>query len=118
MSRSSSNDYAGLKKLAFRMTTVGDVMNAMNADMTMDAFQRRKVIDEINSRRIDVKTPASRLPYLLGGGIAGNIVSRYLGAGGVLRSVGTVVGAAVGNSLYNSRHPSRNEFRGYRIHTY
>lgn len=112
------DDFSGLTKLAFRMTTVGDVINAMNADMTANAFQRRQAIDEINRRHIDVKTPASRLPYLIGGGAAGNFIARYLGFGGVMRTVATMAGAAVGNSVYNRKHPDPNVFNGYRIHTY
>ncbi len=70
----TEDDYRGLLKAAFRMNTVGDVINAMNADMSMSPFQRRQVLDEINRRHIDVKQPASRLTYLLAGSVVGNIV--------------------------------------------
>ena len=118
MTESDDIGFGGLAKAAFGMATVGDVMNAMNADYTCDVFRRRKAIDEINRRGIDVKTPASRLPYLLGGGAAGNFVAWYLGVGGVLRAVATAGGALIGNSVYNGRNPDPTSVRGYRIHTY
>lgn len=112
----ADQDYRGLVKVAFRMNTVGDVINAMNADMSISPFQRRQVIDEINRRRIDVKQPASRLTYMLAGSVVANIVARYMGAGGVMRGIATVAGAAVGNHLHNKRDP--NVVNGYRMHVY
>ena len=58
---------------------------------------------------MNVNAPASRLPYILGGGIAGNYVSKWLG---VNNTLGILGGALVGNSLYNRQYPDPNKLSG------
>lgn len=113
----TDEDYRGLVKVAFRQT-VGDVINAMNADMTANAFTRRQALDAINRSHLSVKDDAQRLMYSLGGGVVANFVARYLGAGWPLRAVATAVGAHVGRNIYNKVHPNTNSVLGYSMRVY
>jgi hypothetical protein len=106
--RYTDEDYRGLMKVA-QARTVGDFMNFANQDFSLSPFTRRAMFDRLNANNVDVKEPASRLPYILGGGIAGNYVARWLGLN---NTVGMIGGAIVGNSLYNRRHPDPNRLSG------
>lgn len=98
-------NFTGLLKIAgLRPYTVGDFMHAWNADLDADQQARRSAFGAINSHGIDVKQPASRLPYVLGGGIVGRQAAKYLGAGPFWKNVATVGGALIGNNMYNNRY--------------
>lgn len=98
-------DFSGLLKIAFAGQTVGDFMNAWNSDLSANASVRQQAFQRINNAGLDVKQPASRIPYILGGGIIGNAAAKYLGANSFWRGVATVGGAMYGNSVYNKKHP-------------
>ena len=104
----TDRDYEGLKKIA-AAKTVGDFMNFANQDFSLSPFTRRAMFDQINRNHIDVKENASRLPYILGGGIAGNYVSKWLGFSQPLGMIGCAI---VGNSLYNRQHPQPGVLQG------
>lgn len=106
--RYADDDYRGLMKIA-QARTVGDFMNFANQDFSLSPFTRRAMFDQINRNHVDVKEPASRLPYLLGGGIAGNYVARWLGFN---KPLGMLGGALVGNSLFNRQHPQPGVLQG------
>lgn len=110
----SDEDYRGLVKIAFGKT-VGDVINDINADVMADPFSRRRALDAINRSGLDVKSDASRLMYIVGGGAVGDTIARYLGAS---RLIGRVAGAVVGNSMYNRSHQDPRRINGYTIRTY
>lgn len=86
-------------------TTVGDFMNRWNADIYANQSARRSAFDRINAAGIDVKQPASRLPYIIGGGVIGRAAASYLGANPFWKRVATIGGAVYGNKLYNKEHP-------------
>ncbi len=104
----TDTDYRGLVKIA-AAKTVGDFMNFANQDFSLSPFTRRAMFDQINRNNVDVKENASRLPYILGGGIAGNYVAKWLGMNGTL---GTIGGALIGNSLYNRKNPPPGTLSG------
>lgn len=104
----TDRDYSGLMKVA-QAKTVGDFMNFANQDFSLSPFTRRAMFDAINRQNVDVKATASRLPYILGGGIAGNYVAKWLGMNS---AVGMLGGALVGNSLFNRQNPDPNKFSG------
>lgn len=99
-------NFEGLLKIAGLqpVQTVGDFMHSWNANLNADPNVRRSAFNRINNAGIDVKQPASRLPYVLGGGIIGRQAAKYLGAGPFMRNVATVGGALVGNSMFNARN--------------
>lgn len=106
-------DFRGLLKIAdLQFQTVGDFMHSWNADINADQDVRRSAFDRINGSGTDVKSPASRIPWILGGGIAGRQAAKYLGANPFWRNVATVGGALIGNGMYNDRHP---DFRNQKI---
>lgn len=99
-------DFSGLLKLAWmNQPTVGDFMNRWNADINANKGARQNAFDRINSAGLTVKQPASRIPYVLGGGFIGNQAARYMGANKFFRGAATVAGAMIGNSRYNKDHP-------------
>ena len=105
-------DLTGLLKLAGLqpVQSVGDFMHSWNANLQADPNVRRSAFDRINRAGIDVKEPASRLPYVLGGGVIGRQAAKYLGANPFWKNVATVGGALVGNSMFNRKNPDpRNE---------
>lgn len=104
----TDQDYEGLMKVA-QAKTVGDFMNFANQDFSLSPFTRRAMFDQINRNNVDVKEPASRLPYILGGGIAGSYVAKWLGLN---RPLGMIGGALVGNSLFNRQHPQPGVLQG------
>ena len=104
----TDTDYRGLMKIA-AAKTVGDFMNFANQDFSLSPFTRRAMFDQINRSNVDVKSPASRLPYIIGGGIAGSYVSKWLGMGSTLGMIG---GAIAGNSLYNRQNPPPGTLSG------
>lgn len=107
----TDQDYRGLRKIA-QAKTVGDFMNFANQDFSLSPYTRRAMFDAINRANVNVKEQASRLPYILGGGIAGNYVSKWLGMNGTFGMIG---GALVGNSLYNRQHPKPGQLsNGFR----
>jgi hypothetical protein len=104
----TDEDYRGLMKIADDRT-VGDFMNFANQDFSLSPFTRRAMFDQINRNHMDVKEKASRLPYIFGGGIAGNYVSKWLG---INQTLGMIGGALVGNSLFNRQHPQPGVLKG------
>lgn len=77
-------------------------MNHWNSDIHADVSARRNAFDRINASGTDVKEPASRIPYILGGGLLGYQAARYMGAGWLGKAVGALAGARIGNGVYNS----------------
>jgi len=104
-------DFRGLLKLAFAGQTVGDFMHAWNADLGADPSVRNSAFGKINSSGIDVKQPASRIPYILGGGVAAGAAASYLGANPFWRGVATVGGALYGNHMFNKSNKSGGDFK-------
>ena len=103
----NTRDFTGLLKLAGLqpVQTVGDFMHSWNADLYANQGVRRSAFNRINNAGVDVKEPASRIPYLLGGGIIGRQAAKYLGANPFWQNVATVGGVWAGNRMYNNRHP-------------
>ena len=99
-------NFEGLIKIAFGTQTVGDFMNAWNADLSANPTFRQQAFAKINAAGLNVKQPASRIPYVLGGGVLGNIAAKYLGANSFWKGVATVGGALYGNSVFNKNHPN------------
>lgn len=100
-----ARNFEGLIKIAFGTQTVGDFMNAWNANLNANPAIRQDAFGRINRAGLDVKQPASRIPYVLGGGIAGRTAAKYLGANPFWKNVATIGGAIFGNNLYNKNHP-------------
>lgn len=99
-------DFSGLVKVAFGwQPTVGDFMNRWNGDINANANARADAFGRINRAGLDVKQPASRIPYVLGGGFLGNQAAKYMGSNKFWRGVATVAGAAIGNSYYRKNNP-------------
>ena len=99
-------DFSGLLKLAWMtQPTVGDVMNRWNADLNANQNVRADAFSRINNAGLTVKQPASRIPYVLGGGFLGNAAAKYMGANKFCRGAATVAGAMIGNNRYNKNHP-------------
>lgn len=113
----TDDDYRGLCKIAFRQT-VGDVINAMNSDMSANAFTRRQALDAINRSHLSVKDDAQKLMYRIGGGVVGNFISRYLGLSWPFRAVATAIGSHVGRNVYDKVHPNTNNVLGYSMRVY
>lgn len=105
-SNDGTRNLSGLLKIA-GLQTVGDFMHAWNADINANPAVRRNAFNRINAFGIDVKQPASRLPYILGGGVVGRAAASYFGAGSFGRNLATVGGALYGNHLYNNKHPDK-----------
>lgn len=99
-------DFRGLLKMAFAGQTVGDFMHAWNANLNANPAIRQDAFNRINNAGLDVKQPASRIPYVLGGGLAGRAAASYLGANPFWKGVATVGGAIYGNRLFNRNNPS------------
>lgn len=107
-------DFSGLLKIAYMeppRQTVGDFMNWWNGDIHADTNVRRNAFDRINAAGIDVKQPASRLPYIIGGGLTGGALSSYLGMSGTGRTLSVVGGALVGNHIYNKGNQDIRDYR-------
>ena len=103
----ATRDFRGLLKFAgIPQWTVGDFMRSWNADISSNPWTKREAFDRVNRAGIGVNAPASRLPYVLGGGIVGRAAASYLGAGPLMKNVATVAGAMVGNSSYNRSRPA------------
>ena len=100
-------DMSGLLKIAGLqpVQTVGDFMNRWNGDINANPFQRHDAFGRINNAGLDVKQPASRIPYVLGGGALGRAAASYLGASPFWKNVATVGGALIGNSIYRKNNP-------------
>lgn len=106
LNRRRIRNFDGLLKLAYFGQTVGDVMTAWNSDFSANHSIRRDAFDRINRSGIDVKQPASRLLHIVGGGLAGNALSKYLGARPFWSSAATIGGAIIGNNMYNKKYPN------------
>lgn len=116
-------DFSGLLKIAnlsafSKEPTVGDAMNAMNANIYMNPVYRRDMLDSINRAGLDVKEPASRIPSVVGGALAGYYGMNALGANRFWRNVGGVAGALYGNHLFNASHPDPNRRGPFTFNTY
>ena len=98
-------DFRGLMKIAFQGQTVGDFMNSWNANLNANPSIRQDAFGKINAAGLTVGQPASRIPYVLGGGIAGRAAASYLGANPFWKNVATVGGAMLGNHMYNKNNP-------------
>ena len=85
--------------------TVGQFMNAWNANLNADTKIRHDAFQRINNAGLDVKQPASRIPYVLGGGILGRAAASYLGANPFWKGVATIGGAMYGNNLFKKNNP-------------
>lgn len=95
-----------LRKLAQyfpNVLTVGEVINRINADMMVDPKDKTSLVSQINSTGLTVNQPASRIPYLAGGFIAGKTLSKYLGARPFWDGVYTLGGMLYGNKMYNQQ---------------
>ena len=111
---SADDRYRWLAKAA-GFTTVGDLMNGVNADMALTAFQKRQILDRVRETGMPVTSSASRLPSLFAGGALGNVVSGMLGANGFWRGAATLAGAAVANSVFNRKNDITRVQGGYRL---
>lgn len=110
MSRDS--DYRWLlEKSGF--ATVGDLMNRVNSDMGLNAFQKRQVLDMAVDSGLTVKDDAAAFRHMLGGGLVGSIVSNMLGASPFWNGAATLAGAAVANSIHNSKTDPHRLKGGY-----
>ena len=110
---------AGVELSTFSKTpTVGDFMNSMNADIYMNPVYRRDMLDAINSAHLDVKQPASRIPSIVGGALAGYYGMNAVGANRFWRNVGGIAGGLYGNHLYNKEHPNPNVVGSLTFHSY
>jgi len=106
-------DFRGLLKMAFfgqpnqgfQQQTVGQFMNAWNANLNANPSIRHDAFQRINNAGLNVKQPASRIPYVLGGGLLGRAAASYLGANPFWKGVATVGGAMYGNSLFKKNNP-------------
>lgn len=108
----AARDFGGLLKIAgLRPLTVGDSMRLVNADIGMDPAARRGLLGSISASGLDVKAPASRLPYVVGGGIAGRAAASALGAGGLLRGLSAIGGAIAGGRMYDRLYPDASQRR-------
>lgn len=94
----------GLKKLAQYFPTVGDVMNRVNADMTLSVNDKKNFVTAVNQSGMTVNQPGFKLPYVVGGGIAGHSLAKYLGAKPFWDGVYTLGGMLYGNGMYNQTH--------------
>lgn len=101
-------DLTGLVKLAQYFSgvpSVGEVMNRVNADMTLPTYAKRDFVSRVNDAGLTVNQPAFRLPYLFGGAVAGHSLAKYMGAKPFWDGVYTLGGAMYGNSMFNKSHP-------------
>lgn len=104
--RIKMRDFSGLLKFAWmNQPTVGDFMNRWNADLNANQNARATAFSRINNAGLTVKQPASRIPYVLGGGLIGNQAAKYLGANKFWRGAATVAGAMIGNNKYKKDNP-------------
>lgn len=95
-----------LRKLAQyypNILTVGEMINRVNADMTVDPKDKLTFVNRVNSTGLTVNQPASRIPYLAGGFIAGKTISKYMGARPFWDGVYTLGGMLYGNKMYNQQ---------------
>jgi hypothetical protein len=95
------NNFSGLVKIA-QQPTVGDVMARINADLSLNSFNRRSLLDQIRDTRLPVSSPASKLLYIGGGAALGSKISKYLGFSPFWRGVATLGLGLYGNRLHNS----------------
>lgn len=110
-------DFRGLLKMAFfgqpnqgfQQQTVGQFMNAWNANLNANTKIRHDAFQRINNAGLDVKQPASRIPYVLGGGVLGRAAASYLGANPFWKGVATIGGAMYGNSLFKKNNPDKSK---------
>jgi len=99
-------DFRGLIKIAFGPPqTVGQFMNSWNANLNANPALRQTAFNRINNAGLTVGSPASRIPYVVGGGLVGRAAASYLGANPFWKGVATMAGARYGNNLYNQNHP-------------
>jgi hypothetical protein len=110
MPSNRSNNFRGLIKIA-QAPTVGDVMSRINADLSLNSFDRRRLLDSIRGTGLPVSTPASRLMHIGIGAVSGAVLSKYLGFSPFCRGVSTLGAAMYGNKVYNDNLPRYNGFR-------
>ena len=94
----------GLRKLAQYFPTVGDVMNRVNADMTLSVNDKHDFITSVNKSGLTVNQPGFKIPYLVGGAVAGHSLAKYMGARPFWDGVYTLGGMLYGNKMYNETH--------------
>lgn len=105
-----SNRFNGLVKIA-QTPTVGDVMSRINADLSLNSFDKRKLLDSIRDTGLPISASGSRLMHIGIGALSGAVLSKYLGFSPFWRGVSTLGVAMYGNKLYNDSQPSYNGFR-------
>lgn len=87
--------------------TVGEVINRVNADLTLDSEDKAYFVNRVNQSGLTVNQPASRIPYLAGGFIAGKTISKYMKARPFWDGVYTLGGMLYGNKVYNEQHSKK-----------
>ena len=100
-------NFTGLVKFAqwySQAPSVGDVMNRVNADLTIPTDAKRNFVSQVNDAGLTVNQPGFRIPYLVGGAIAGHSIAKYLGARPFWDGVYTLGGALYGNNMFNKTH--------------
>lgn len=101
-------NFTGLVKFAQwynNPPTVGEVLNRVNADLTLPTSAKRDFVSRVNESGMTVNQPGFRLPYIVGGAIAGHSIAKYMGARPFWDGVYTLGGALYGNSMFNKSHP-------------
>lgn len=106
--------WAWLSKRA-GFTTVGDLMNGINADMALTAFQKREILDRVRSTGEPVTSNANRIGNAIAGGALGGVVARMLGANDFWQGAAALGGAAVANSVLNRKSDLTRVQGGYRL---
>lgn len=110
MTSNNPSNFRGLIKIA-QSPTVGDVMSRINADLSLNSFDKRRLLDSVRGTGLPVSSPASRLMHVGVGAISGAVLSKYLGFSPFWRGVSTLGAAMYGNKVYNDKLPRYNGFR-------
>ena len=79
-------------------------MNRVNADMTLSVNDKHNFVTQVNQSGLTVNQPGFKLPYVVGGAIAGHSLAKYLGARPFWDGVYTLGGMLYGDNMYNKTH--------------
>ena len=79
-------------------------MNRVNADLSLSVNDKHNFFTAVNQSGLTVNQPGFKLPYVLGGAVAGHSLAKYMGSKPFWDGVYTLGGALYGSKMYNRTH--------------
>jgi len=87
--------------------TIGDLINAVRQDQSLNYQQREQVVQTINQSTgwRPVSTPLNSIMYGAFGAVIGNLIAKYFGMDIIGRTIATAAGFGVANMLLKQESP-------------